>query len=113
MYIIFDNYSYFHNIESMDYFKANEFIFNKVKNDSPEYLKYHSYHHVLDVLDAAVNLSQLEGITDIDCLLLKTAVLYHDAGFIKQTNEHEKIGCEIAQETLPEFGYTAEEIYKV
>jgi uncharacterized protein len=97
----------------MDYTKASEFIINKVKNDLPEFLKYHSYHHVMDVLDAAINLAKLENLSDYDCLLLKTAVLYHDAGFIKQTNEHEKIGCEIAQETLPQFGYTEEEIDKI
>jgi predicted metal-dependent HD superfamily phosphohydrolase len=97
----------------MEYNKASEFIIKKVKNELPEYLKYHSYNHVMDVLDAAVNLAKLEGIQEYECLLLKIAVLYHDAGFIKQTNEHEKIGCEIARETLPQFDYSEEEITRI
>jgi len=104
---------YFHNIEKMDFNKASEFIINKVKSDLPEFLKYHSYHHVMDVLNAAINLAKSEGLSDYECLLLKTAVLYHDAGFIKQANEHEHVGCEIAKETLPQFDYTEEEITSI
>lgn len=40
------------------------------------------------MLDVAINLAKLECLPDYDCLLLKTAVVYHDVGFIKQTNEH-------------------------
>lgn len=97
----------------MDYTKASEFILNKVKTDLPEFLKYHSYHHVMDVLDAAVTLADLEGLSEYDTLLLKTAVLYHDSGFTRQSNEHEKIGCDIAKESLPNFGYSEKEIEQI
>lgn len=97
----------------MDYTKASEFILNKVKTDLPEFLKYHSYHHVMDVLDAAITLADLEGLSEYETLLLKTAVLYHDSGFTRQSNEHEKIGCDIAKETLPNFGYSEKEIEQI
>ncbi|MBU3661934.1 MAG: HD domain-containing protein, partial [Bacteroidetes bacterium] len=97
----------------MDYTKASEFILNKVKTDLPECLKYHSYHHIMDVLDAAITLAEQEGLSEYETLLLKTAVLYHDSGFTRQSNEHEKIGCDIAKETLPNFGYSEKEIEQI
>jgi hypothetical protein len=97
----------------MEHEKACEFITNRVKNELPKVLKYHSYAHTMDVLGAAMNLAKLEGISEYETILLKTAVVLHDSGFIKQSNDHEKIGCEIAQETLPLFGYTEEEIARI
>ena len=39
--------------------------------------------------------------------------MYHDCGFMVQSKEHEKIGCDIARESLPRFGYTAEQVERI
>ncbi len=36
--------------------------------------------------------------------------MYHDCGFLVHNLDHEKLGCEIAQKTLPEFHYKSTEI---
>ncbi len=48
----------------MEHEKACEFITNRVKNELPKVLKYHSYAHTMDVLRAAMNLANLEGISE-------------------------------------------------
>lgn len=94
----------------MNYQNARQFILKKLEDELPDYLYYHSINHVLDVLSAAENLAGLEGIEGESLTLLKTAVLYHDCGFIKQSNDHEMIGCQIVREYLPAFNYSEEQI---
>ena len=45
-----------------------------------------------------------------DLTLLLTAVLFHDSGFLKQQKEHERVGCDIAREYLPEYDYSPEQV---
>ncbi|GAG77716.1 unnamed protein product, partial [marine sediment metagenome] len=73
-------------------------------------LYFHNHIHTKDVLNAVKRLAELEGISERKLLLLKTAALYHDAGFLKQYENNELIGARIAEETLPRFGYTKKQI---
>ena len=50
-------------------------------------------------------LSVKENIGEKDAMLLQTAVLLHDIGFTVSPTEHERSGCLIAREILPQFGY--------
>jgi hypothetical protein len=46
-----------------------------------------------------------------DLTLVKTAALYHDAGFVENHHaNHEIVGCRIARESLPGFAYSARQI---
>jgi hypothetical protein len=97
----------------MDLTGAEKFIMAKLAKELPGTLYYHSMDHVQDVLNAAMMYAQLEGVSEYETLLLKTAVLYHDSGFTIQAREHESLGCEIARENLPRFEYTQEEIERI
>ncbi|MCX6292508.1 MAG: HD domain-containing protein [Bacteroidetes bacterium] len=92
------------------YGNTREFIIKKLQSGLPETLYYHSIQHVMDVLEAAEMLGKKEHITEHEMELLKVAVLFHDSGFIINAHEHEKIGCDIAKENLPDLGYSEEEI---
>lgn len=94
----------------MNFTAAETYILNKLKTELPDNLFYHSYNHVLDVLNSAIMYAKLEGISDYEILLLKTAVLFHDSGFTIQSKDHEAIGCNIVKDVLPNFEYSAEEI---
>ncbi len=98
---------------SMNFKKMKEFILDKLENELPEHLKYHNIEHILDVYQASINYAELEGINEEDTILLKTASLFHDSGFIVQAEGHEQISCDIAQKHLPDFGYTQEQIDKI
>jgi uncharacterized protein len=94
-----------------EYAKAHAYVLHRLQTELPGDLYYHGIHHTLDdVLPAAVNLSELEGLSDEDRLLVRTAALYHDIGYIEAYERNEPIAVRIAEETLPGFGYTDEQI---
>jgi predicted metal-dependent HD superfamily phosphohydrolase len=97
----------------MEFEKARKYILDRIEKELPSFLYYHSYTHVLDVYDSVQTLAALEGFTGEDLTLLKTAALFHDAGFIIRLFDHEIVGCGIVRDTLPEFGYNQSQIDKI
>ena len=74
-------------------------------------LRYHSIRHTFaDVLPAIERLAALASVNGDELLLLRTAALYHDMGYMEQYANNEPIGVRIARETLPDFGYSPEQI---
>lgn len=98
---------------SINYRKAEKFIIKKLEKELPVDLHYHSIDHTKDVCDAIERIALMEGLVGEDVFLLKTAALYHDAGFVKQYESNEPIGAELAEEALGKFGYTAAQIETV
>lgn len=94
----------------MDFERAREYILNRLRTELPPKLYYHSYKHTLDVYEATVNLANLEGVNGEGLDLMKIAALYHDAGFIYQYLENEKVAAKMARETLPGFGYNHQQV---
>lgn len=83
------------------------------KNLSPK-LYYHGLHHTRDdVLPAAERLGLLAKISDESFLLLQTAALYHDVGYLEHYLDHEAIGARIATEELPNMGYTPAQVQQI
>ncbi|MDO8969141.1 MAG: HD domain-containing protein, partial [Saprospiraceae bacterium] len=95
----------------MEYRAAKQFILNKLRNELPDQLGYHGLHHTMDVLKMAAELCESEGVSQHERVLVKTAALFHDAGFVKNKHAgHEVEGCRLVMESLPQFGYQAEDI---
>ena len=94
----------------MDYPAAKAFILRQLRNDLSDLLYYHGVHHTIDVHQRTVELCQAEKVPEYETMLLKTAALYHDCGFLKASLNHEQLGCAIAQKALPEFHYKTKEI---
>jgi uncharacterized membrane-anchored protein YitT (DUF2179 family)/predicted metal-dependent HD superfamily phosphohydrolase len=94
----------------MQYQEVYNFLMNKLEKDLPSYLIYHKAQHTKNVIAAAVHLAHSENVSENDLVLLKTAALFHDAGFLQQTDNHEEISCEIAKQHLPLYDYTPEQI---
>ena len=97
----------------MDYTAAKIFILKQLEEKLSDKLHYHGKHHTLDVLGATIELCKAEKIPPYETLLLKTASLYHDAGFLIDRENHEQHGCELARKYLPSFRYIPEEIEKI
>lgn len=98
----------------MDYKAAREYMLERLRNELPGYCSYHDLSHTLDVLAAVELLSENEGITNSETLdLLRTAAVYHDCGFIYQYRGNEPVAARIARETLPDFGYSPEQVETV
>ena len=97
-------------LTSIDFEHMRTDITNRLKALLPEEVIYHDISHTLNVEKAAIRIAKLEGIGEDDVLLLKTAVLYHDAGYILQHHSNEEFAIKMAENNLPKFGYTAEQV---
>jgi len=95
----------------MNYRAAEDHILHRLRTELSERLLYHGVEHTLDVLQAAEALCASEGVFGRNLILVKTAALFHDAGFLCDRHDgHEYQGCLIAQHTLPHFGYSSADI---
>ena len=75
-----------------DYERAREYVLNRLTHELPDGLYYHGIHHTRDdVVPAAVRLAVLAGLGETQTLILKTAALYHDIGYIQQYEVNEDI----------------------
>jgi class 3 adenylate cyclase len=93
-------------LTSIDFEHMRRDIINRLKALLPEEVVYHDIAHTLNVEKAAIRFAKLEGVSEVDILLLRTAVLYHDAGFILQYHSNEEFAVTMAMNSLPGFGYT-------
>ena len=94
----------------MQHLPECQLILNKLKNELPANLYYHSIDHTLDVYHCAESIAKEEGISDSDLKLLLVAAIYHDAGYLEQNHNHEQISCEIARKYLLQFNYPQKDI---
>jgi len=92
---------------------AEAFIREKLEKELPRTLHYHNLEHIQDVLDSSLQIANKEKVGEEDKLLIRMAALYHDSGFIVSGKNHEERGCTIALETLPQYGFSAEQIEKI
>lgn len=94
----------------MQFEQAYDFLIPKLKAELPASISYHKVDHTIDVIRDAEFLGEKENIADYDMLLLKTAALFHDSGYLTGWENHEKNSCENARKYLPQFDYSASEI---
>ena len=90
----------------MQYLPECQLILNKLKNELPANLFYHSIYHTLDVYHCTENIAKEEGINASDLKLLLVAAIYHDSGYLKQNKDHEELSCKLAREYLPLYKYS-------
>lgn len=97
-------------IIKLDYEGAKEYMFARLRNELPEYLEYHGWHHTLNVLQAVEFLGKEEKISPEDQILINTAAIYHDCGYLESYWNNEEIAVKTARKTLPKFGFTTSQI---
>lgn len=97
-------------LPGIDFDHMQKDILNRLRSMLPEELVYHDINHTINVEKAALRLAKLEGISGYDLMLLRTAVYYHDAGFLVTYHHNEKHGMRMASNLLPYFGFDEDEI---
>lgn len=86
-------------------------VINDLIEKLAPFLTYHDWKHTEHVIKMTEYIARQENIPEEDILLIMTAALFHDAGFISSINEgHEEESIRLAKTKLPEFGYTKQEI---
>lgn len=85
-------------------------IFQLLLREIDSQYVYHNVNHALDVLEAVIIIAQHEKLSPYETLLLKTAALLHDIGFIEKYDDNEEICSQIAGEILPNYDYNQNDI---
>lgn len=86
-------------------------IIKRLESELSPKLYYHGPHHTRDdVLPAVIRLGELARVDAHQMLLLKTAALYHDIGYVEHYMDHETLGAHMAANELPKHGYTPSEV---
>ena len=88
-------------------------VMSNLENNLPPWLYYHSPDHTKYVLEKSIFLAEQEEVSGRELFLIKVAALYHDLGFIKGREDHERKSCEMAAEELPQYEISPEEIQKI
>ena len=79
-------------------------ILTRLERELDPRLGYHNLAHTIDVLEQSQKIAKLEGITnEHELLMLKTAAVFHDSGFLLVYKGHEEKSCEIAAEDVKDF----------
>lgn len=94
-----------------DFNQARQYVMERLARELSPHLTYHSLQHTRDdVLPAATRLGRAAGLNDEEQLLLQTAALFHDTGFLIDYRNHEHHSAGLAREALPRFGYSSRQI---
>lgn len=97
-------------ITSVDFEHMRNDIINRLKSTLPDEMIYHDLAHTLNVEKSALRLARLEGLNEDEIMMLRTAVLYHDSGFIFTYHRNELHGVRMMEQSLPKYGYDPEQI---
>lgn len=95
----------------MDHMRKD--LLNRLKASLPEEIVYHDLAHTLNVEKAALRLAKLEGLDEEETLILQTAVLYHDTGYIINDTDNELFAINLVKSNLPKFGYNESQIQQI
>ena len=98
-------------INNIDVDGARKYALDRLTHELSPTLSYHSvWHTEHEVEKQALLLASEENLSLLHTILVHTAAIYHDIGFIVTRDEHELIGAQIAATVLPEYGYSLDHI---
>lgn len=94
-----------------DYASAKAYALHRLSTELPSTFYYHSLRHTAqDVLPAAERFAEFEAVGEENLLLVRTAAVFHDIGYVEQRLNHEEGGVRIARQVLPDFGYAQHQL---
>ncbi|MBU0488062.1 MAG: HD domain-containing protein [Bacteroidetes bacterium] len=94
----------------MNFKAAEEYLVKRFEKDLDKRLHYHNLSHSQDVCQSAQRLAEIEGVPEEEMILVLTASVYHDAGFLFRYINNENYAVKFTREALPQFGYNEQEI---
>ncbi len=107
------NNNYFVKYATLQFMDLQEMVLDLMEEHLPKNLYYHNIKHTIDVITEVELIGWAEGLNEEQVLLLKVAALFHDAGHTVDYQKHEEHGARIAEEILPKYNYSKEQIATV
>lgn len=93
--------------------KSEEFIKKILSDKCPSYFKYHNYYHIQKVVEAAIQISDNEKVSDDEKEIIIIACLFHDIGYIDICEGHEEVSCSYAKDFLTKENYPENKIQQI
>ena len=100
-------------LSQIDFIHMRKNILNILKASLPDEVAYHDLSHTLNVEKSVTRYAKLEGLNEDEIIILQTAALYHDAGFILTNKDNEEFAANLASIHLPKFGYKEDIISEI
>jgi HD superfamily phosphodiesterase len=100
-------------LQHVRFYDLEEAVLDRLSKDLPQNIYYHNYKHTLDVVTQVEIIARGEGVNEEELLLLKTAALMHDTGFLISYDDHESKSIELSKEILTRFQYNPTQIVQV
>lgn len=107
---IFPNQEFFKKLQFIRFADLEETVMNKLDKGLPQNLYYHNVKHTIDVMVQVEIFGLGENVTREELLLLKTAALFHDSGFLIGYEDHELLSIKMAKDILPQYQYSEQQI---
>jgi len=102
---IFPNKEFDLRLQHVRFGDLEDFILTKLEEELMGALHYHNKAHTQDVLTQVEIIARGEKVSSEDLLVLKTAALLHDVGFLLEYKNHEDNSISFAKEILPKYHY--------
>ncbi len=93
------------NVEAME-----KWVWNTLQSGLSKSYTYHNVQHITSVVNDLQYFVDHYKLSRYEHSLLKTAALFHDIAFVKSHVNHEAESAAIAEEQLPKYGFSIEEI---
>jgi len=94
----------------MNFNAVKDLVLKKLKKELKPNLYYHNFQHTIDVCESVDRLASMEKIKGDDLIILQTAAIMHDTGFIWRYESNEELACDFAIQTLGGYGYSEKSI---
>lgn len=92
---------------------VEEDLLMKLENGLPDNLSFHNLKHTVNVSTQVELIGRAEGISDEEIILVQTAGLFHDSGFLDGYENYKQTSCYYARDMLPKYGYSENQIEDV
>lgn len=93
-----------------DYLRLEKDIFDLLSKEIDAQYMYHNVNHTLDVIESVVHIAEYERLSPHEVMLLKTAALLHDIGFLEQYDDNEELSAQMAGSILLKYNYSSNDI---
>jgi len=107
------NHDFFIRLQMLRLQDLEEYILEKLESELSMNLYFHNVKHSIHVYTMVELLGRAEGVATEEMLLLRTAALMHDTGYIMTYENHEKASCDLAMDILPKYKYSEDQIEKI
>ena len=93
--------------------KAEKYVYQFYQKNNTEKLVYHDLVHTVDVVNSIEEIAAATELTDNETEIVLLAAWFHDLGYTRSREKHEKASCEIAESFLSENNYPSEKAGRV